>query len=220
MKNHYRRFLYLLFIICYLLFLCSCLGINADIALNQNGSGTITLEYQISKALDSLGRLDGNERWNTIPAGRADFERTLDRLPEIKLLSFSSGENDMNLIITAKMEFQSMNGLLAFLDASGRRSSFSGDARSGSLVLNLHEGTTSKNADLNKLIAKISEGYSVKMSMTFPGEGNLAIVNPEGKPLTSLQGSEINSRGKKVSFSVPLYEIISSAGGIRAEFRW
>jgi hypothetical protein len=198
------------------LLLCSCLGINMDIALNQNGSGTITLEYQISKSLDSLGRLDGNERWNTIPVGKADFERTLDRLPGMKLVSHTSREDAKNLIIIAKMEFSSIKGLIAFLDAQGRRVSFTGDANSGRMVFTLNDGTENKNAGLDKLIAGISEGYQVKMSMSFPAEGSLAVSDQRGRPLAG----ELQAKGKKVSCSFSLYEVLSAANGINAEFSW
>ena len=203
-----------------LLVLSSCFGINADITLNQNGSGIISLEYHISKALDSLSKLDGNERWNTIPVGKADFERTLDRLPEMKLLSFSSKENEKDLVINAKMEFASMRSLLAFLDASGRRSSFTGDTRTGSMVLTLNEGSLNENAGLDKLIATISEGYSIRVSVTFPDRGKLSMSDRQGKPLATLTGSEIRSEGKTVYFSFPLYAVLSSVDGINAEFRW
>ena len=51
------------------LFLClaaiglnSCLGASADITIRSDGSGRIALEYRVSQMLESLGRLDGNER--------------------------------------------------------------------------------------------------------------------------------------------------------------
>ena len=213
-----------IFPLLFLFMLNSCLGINADIVFNRNGSGTIALEYHISKSLDSLGKTDGNERWNTIPAGRADFERTLDRLPEIKLLSFSSKEDEKNLIIAVKMEFANLQGLLSFLDASGRRSSLSGDASSGNLVLTLNEGSKNKNTGQgsppDKLIADIFESYSVRMSMTFPDEGSLNITDNQGNPLNTGAGSEFNTRGKRVSFSFPLYEVLSSSEGINVVFSW
>ena len=201
-----------------LLLLVSCFGANVDITFNQNGSGTITLEYIVSRSLDSLGRLDGNERWNTIPVGRADFERTLSRLPEMRLLSFSSRENDRDLINSVKMEFSSIRGLLAFLDAGGRRSSFSGDAVSGSLSLTLSEGNPSGSSSLNELISKISASYAVNISVTFPGEGSLAILDRQGLAISP--GIEFNARGRTVSCSFPLYEILSSRDGINLEFSW
>ena len=200
--------------------LSSCFGVNADIVLNQNGSGTVALEYHINKSLNSLGELDGNERWKTIPVGKADFERTLDRLPDMKLLSFSSKEDGKNHIISAKMAFSNIRGLLAFLDASGQRSSFTGDARSGRMVLTLSEGVKNKNTGLDELLAGICEGYSVRMSFSFPVEGSLSVSDLQGRALAAIPGSEIQSRGKKVSCSFPLYKVLSAADGINAEFRW
>jgi hypothetical protein len=207
--------------LCSLLFVfSSCLGVSVDIAFDQKGSGDVTLEYQISKALDALGKLDGNERWNTIPVGKADFERTIDRLPGMKLTSFSSREDNKDLIIKAKMEFEDLNSLMSFLDARGLRSSFSGDARSGRIFLTLNEARAKSDPALEKLIAEISETYSVKMSMSFPNNGNLKITNSMGRVLADMPGSVINPSGKKVSCSLPLYGVLSAAEGINVEFQW
>jgi len=203
-----------------LLVFSSCLGVSVDIALDQKGSGDVTVEYQISKILDALGKLDGNERWNTIPVGKADFERTIDRLPGMKLTSFSSKEDKNDLVIKAKMEFEDLNSLMFFLDASGLRSSFSGNAHSGRIFLALNEARAKSNPALEKLITEISETYSVRLSMSFPNNGNLKITNGMGRVLTDIQGSVINPSGKKVSCSLPLYSILSSAEGINVEFQW
>ena len=204
----------------FLFFLSSCLGVSADIVLNQNGSGTITLEYQISQALDALGRLDGNERWNTIPVGRADFDRTLDRLPGMRLTSFSSRETGRNIVIRARMEFDNIDTLLSFIDAAGRRSSFSGDGNSGSLVLTLSEGAATSNQALSMLIEDIFEPYAVRISMNMPREGRLLITDNQGNFLNAIPGSEINAAGRRVSFSFPLAKVLIAQEGINAEFRW
>jgi hypothetical protein len=204
----------------FLLVFCSCIGVSVDIAFNQKGSGTVAVEYRISKALDALGKLDGNERWNTIPVGKADFERTMDRIPGMKLTSFSSKENKNDLIINAKMEFEDLNSLMFFLDSSGLRSSFSGDAHSGRLFLALNEAKAKNNAALEKLIAEISEPYSVKLSMGFPNEGSVKISDGKGVSLNEIPGSVIISSGKEVSCSFPIYSVLSAAEGINAEFRW
>ena len=43
-----------------MLLLSSCMGVQADIALNSDGSGILVLEYRFSRLLESLGKLDGN----------------------------------------------------------------------------------------------------------------------------------------------------------------
>jgi len=208
------------FILPVLFLLSSCIGISMDITLNRDGSGTIALEYMVSQSLESLGRLDGNERWNTIPVGRADFERTMDRLPGMKLLSFSSREFGKDLATNAKMEFANLRSLMAFLDAGGLRSSLQGDAASGRIFLTLSEGTARKNPALDKLIADISVSYFVRMSMTFPTEGSLNMTDAKGITIQALPESHIRTRGEQVSFDIPLYEVLSSTGGINAEFSW
>ena len=191
-----------------------------DITLNQSGSGNVTVEYHVSKVLNALGKLDGNERWNTIPVGKADFERTVERLPGMKLTSFSSTEDKNDLIVKAKLEFDDLNSLMLFIDASGLRSSFSGDAHSGRILLTLSEAKTGNKAALEMLIAEISEQYSVKMAMNFPGSGSVKITDSSGLSLDDIPGSVINSSGKRVSCSLPLYSVLSAAGGINVEFRW
>ena len=61
----------------------SCLGVSADITIKADGSGKIALEYRVSQALESLGKLDGNGP--AIPVGKADFERSVSRIPGLRL---------------------------------------------------------------------------------------------------------------------------------------
>jgi len=216
-----KHFQYI-FLAIVLFLLTSCFGIRADIVLNQNGSGTISLEYRISKALDSLGRLDGNERWNTIPVGRADFERTISRLPDMRLLSFSSSEDPTDLIISLRMEFGSMEGLLAFLDATGQSSSFRGNSVQGTLNLTLSEGREGSNPDLDSLFAQITQGYSVSFGLTVPGNANLSILNRSGGtlPANTYGINEYINQGRRVYASFTLYDIITSTNGIVLNFNW
>jgi len=207
-------------VLLFLSLLTSCIGINMDVTLNRDGSGIVTLEYLVSQTLESLGRLDGNERWNTIPVGRADFERTMDRLPGMKLLSFSTKGQGRDLATNAKMEFTNLHALMAFLDAGGLRSSLQGDTARGRILLTLSEGTGIKTPALDKLIADISDSYSVRMSMTFPAEGRLTVTDSKGLAIPAIPGGEIRATGRQVSFAIPLYEVLSSAGGINIEFSW
>ena len=191
-----KYFARVFFIFSLLFLMSSCLGLSLNINLNNTGSGIIELEYRISKSLDSLGRLDGNERWLTIPVGIADFERTLARLPGLKLLSFSSSEDERDIIINARIEFETIQALLSFLDAGGRRSSFSGDPDSGSLrlILSSPEASTN-NPSLNRLLEEVFIDYSVNMSMRYPNGGT-------------------------DSHSLSLNEILSAQNGVIVEFHW
>ena len=199
------------------LLLTSCFGINMDITLNRNGSGTISIDYQTNKSLDALGRLDGNERWNTIPVGRADFERTLERLPDMKLISHSSREDERNLNVSVRMEFSSIEGLLSFLDAHGQKSSFTGNVSSGRLLFTLNDGTENINPALESLLSDISRGYFANMGMTFPSAGNLNITDKDGN---SVHNDNILRRGRSVSANFPLFDVLSAKNGLYLDFSW
>ena len=194
----------------------SCLGLSLDIVLNPNGSSTVTVEYQVNKSLEALGRLDGNERWHTIPTGRADFERSLDRLPGASLLSFSTREDSTNIINTARLSFQDLAGLLTFLDAPGGLSSFSGEAGSGRLLLTLSRGQEDPNPALLQLLEAISESYGVSISLSLPGEGLLTVRDMQGNPL----GGFSPERGRQLRFSLPIYQVLTAEEGMQLDFSW
>jgi hypothetical protein len=204
-----------------LLSLSSCLGVNADIVLNPDNSGTVNLEYRISHVFESLGKQDGNERWLPLPVGKADFERTIARLngtegrgssPAMKMLSFSSRDDGTDIIITVKLEFKNMDALLKFLDAAGEKAVFVRENASSRLTLTLSEGGGGGNKDLEALFAKVSAGYFVNISLNLPHEG---VLNAP-----SLEGGEIQDRGKKLSCTLPLSGILASKEAMKLEFIW
>jgi hypothetical protein len=204
-----RKLLGLLFVV---FSLCSCLGVSADIVLNPDNSGTVTLEYRMSRYLESLGKQDGNERWLPVPAGRADFERTLERLSGIKMLSFSSKDDGKDLIITAKLQFTDMDALLRFLDAAGEKAAYVRENAANRLTFTLSRGGGGGSRELEELFAQVSQGYKVNISLSLPSEGTLTAP--------SLEGAEIHPRGKKLSCSLPLGAVLSSREELSLDFRW
>ena len=216
----------LLLISCLLpIMLSACFGVSMDISLNKNGSGTLSLEYQIARSLDSLRKLDGNERWNTIPIGKADFDRTIDRLEGMKMLSYSQKETENQILVKVKMSFETPDALMSFLNADGRRCSFSGNGDSGTLNVKLSDGykpdgLESRNSAFYEFLSDISKPYNVNLSMSFPGEGSLIITSASGVILKDAPEIEIKGQGRNVSCSFPLNTIISSREGINLEFRW
>ena len=195
--------------------LCSCAGVGADIVLNSDNSGTMTLEYSLSRSLESLGKQDGNERWLPVPVGRADFERSIQRLPGMKLLSFSSKDNGRDLIISVKLQFANMEVLVRFFDPSGERAVYEKSGASSQLLFNLggaDRAGLSANSPVANFFKSVSEGYYVNISMTLPVEGTLDAPSlPEAKLVTA---------GKKLSCSIPLGAVLLSREDFILKFRW
>jgi hypothetical protein len=202
--------------------LSSCLGVQADISIRSDGSGRITLEYRVSQMLEAMGRLDGNERWPAVPVGRADFERSVARIPGLRLLSFSShnvrrtsdtpgsggsastGSHD--LVTRAELEFADIDALLAFLDSTGKRGSYvRGNQQDAANVLRLvllEPSTSLVNADLLSLLKEISASYEIGISLSAPKNASLSVIP------SSATTARLVPTGKKVSFAIGLGDLL------------
>ena len=213
-----------------LLSLNSCLGVQADITIRADGSGSIALEYRVSQMLESIGRLDGNERWPAIPVGRVDFERTAARIPGLRLSSFSTKEvrnaagGGSDLVTKVVLEFKDTAALLAFLDSAGAHASLVQDTgklpnAANVLRLVLLEPAAGldqavNNADLRSLLREISAGYEIGFSFSLPKTAVLSVIPP------SVPALRTTAQGKKVSFAIDAGELIDLEDGLAIEIVW
>jgi hypothetical protein len=202
----------------------SCLGVSTDIAINADGSGKIALEYRVSEELESLGRLDGNEGKPAVPVGKQDFERTVARIPGLKLSKWvsknirnASGGND--LVTEATLEFKDMHALVDFLYGTG--SFFAvlsipvkeGEGSLLSLYL-LEPSEAVTDPDLLSLLQQISKGYEFNISFSLPRNASVTTIP------ASVPAAKLVSSGKKASFSISMGELLSLKEGLVLEIRW
>ncbi|MDR2028198.1 MAG: hypothetical protein LBP93_01525 [Treponema sp.] len=198
----------------------SCLGISSEIAIGRDGSGTITLEYRISRMVESLGKLDGNERWLPVPVGQADFERTIARIEGLTMDSFSSKSTDEDIINTVKLAFANREALVRFLDATGQRASWEAGPGGNRLTLSLGGGAGVQNQELLRLAAALTEGYSLRFSLSLPGSAALSLRDSQGRVLENPPAGTIESRGGRVVFSSPMADMLSLTGAVVMEIGW
>jgi hypothetical protein len=200
-------------IACAAMLLSSCIGLNADILLRANGSGTITLEYRVPLFLENLGKLDGNENWPAVPVGRADFERSARRIEGLKLTSFSAKTLENETVYTAALEFSEPGVLARFLDAAGSRAVLRREAGINRLALTLNGGR-GINPDLLALFSEAARPYSVGFSFSTPNAGTALSVS------SSISGAAIVPNGRKVSFQAPVAALFQQSAPITLEFQW
>jgi hypothetical protein len=199
--------------------LTSCIGVSSEIEVRKDGSGTIELEYRIARFMESLGKLDGNERWLPLPVGRADFERTLARIEGLRMTAFSSRDDGRDIINTVKLEFSDLDALLRFLDASGRRAALFREGEGYRLSLGFG-GVKNADPDLLELVSSVSGGYELRCYLTLPGEASLSFTDGEGRPRSGPPAGTAVSEGKRVGFSSPMTEILSSEEAVVMDIRW
>jgi hypothetical protein len=155
--------------------------------------------------MESLGKLDGNERWPMLPAGRADFERTAARVQGLKLLSFFSREDEKDIIYQADLSFADLESLARFLDAQGQRVSIKKENGKTALSLIL---TSSKDIDpdLAALVTSLAEGYRFEVAFSAAsGSADLRMI-----PGGAVPGVELVSESGRASFSVPIANLLTA----------
>ncbi|MDR0300806.1 MAG: hypothetical protein LBI04_00650 [Treponema sp.] len=206
-----------------LLAFSSCLGLSADFQMRKNGSGKLTTEYRFPRTAENIGRLDGNERWQIIPVGRADWERTAARIDGIKLSSFSSRNDSKDVVNKVTIEFSNTDALLKFLNPSpgGKRASLNRGSGSSSLNIIFTEPAASEiNADLLALMQQVSYGYKLKLTFSAEKNSSLSFTDGSGKLIPPPENAEVVLQGKKVSFSIDTAELISFTDGLGIEISW
>lgn len=198
----------------------SCIGLTAGISLRGNGSGTMSLEYRVSRAVEALGKMDGNARWQTIPAGKADFERSLERLPGLKLASFSSRDDGTDIINRVKLEFRTIEALIPFLAGTAQGAFLTEENGKKQLTLILYPGIKNGDPELLSLFRDLSQAYAVDLSFSAARGAALSLTDGAGRPLAAAEGIRVQGEGKTVSLSVKTGDLLSSADGLGAVISW
>jgi hypothetical protein len=189
----------------------SCLGSSAEITLNADGTGTVALEYRVSRSFQDIGAQDGNARWPTVPVDRADMERSIERLEGLRLRSFSTGEEGPDLIYRASVGFSRLEDVLPLLDYGGDGAALvRGEKQSLVLRLNREPGE-SLDPELLALAEEAFRGYRIAVSLNAPSPVELRVSGGG-------EGLDIDQGGKKAGFSIPLYGLISLPGPLTVEF--
>jgi hypothetical protein len=212
----------LLFAIPVLLALSSCLGLSADFQIRKNGSVKLAMEYRYPRSAENIGKLDGNERWQIIPSGRADWERTAARVDGMKLSSFSTSNDTRDIVNKVTLEFSNTDALIKFLNpaAGEKRAAFNTGNGSNALSIIFTEPSGEINADLLELMKQVSYGYKLKVTFNTEKDSTITFTDGSGKPIPPPETVEAVSKGKKTSFSIDTAELLQRKEGFGVELKW
>jgi hypothetical protein len=198
----------------------SCAGAAADIVIRRDGSGTVALEYHIARALESLGKLDGNERWLPVPVGRADFERSIARVPGLTVISFSSKQTDRDIICQVRLNFATLRALVSFLDVSGQLVTLVQEGGRTGLTLSVGGYSINTGADLLTLASTVTDGYALKFQFSLPAEASCRVLDVLGAAKAAPPAGTLRVQGSRVEYAVPLADILASAEPVILEIFW
>ncbi|WP_461255869.1 hypothetical protein [Treponema sp. R80B11-R83G3] len=221
MKNKHGA-IYLTSIFILLLTLNSCIGLSLNIKMNKNGSGQLTMEYRISKMIN-LGALDGNDTMPPVPLGRADWERTINRIPGAKLTSYSDAEDKQDSVIKVAVDYKDEHSLLLLLDSFGEKASINRQGQSGKLDLifigdSIDDSTYDE--DLMDMMRVFMDGYNFSVSFSGQGNSTLAVTDGKGNVVPAQPSAKTVLSGKLVSYSIGILDLLDIKNGLGFRVTW
>jgi len=189
--------------------LSSCIGIESEILLRQDGTGVLTLSYQISQFMKNIdaGR---EEKQLPLPVNEEEFVRTTEGIEGLRLTDIDEREDEENVYIRAKLEFDSVDAVNAL-------------GRAGQIGITLeNRGDTNM---FRQVIFAGQEGEeitenSLEMLETFFQGYDLvyAIILPT--PVQSHTLGELSVDGRTVTYRTTVPEILKASQPLVLEVVW
>lgn len=191
--------------------LSSCLGVNSNVTIRQNGSGTIQLEYRLSRMFEALGKLDGNEKQLPLPVSRTDFERTISRVPGLQLTSYATSQDQKDILIKAELSFANLDALTGFLDASGQSVRLANEGGNRAMGLVLVRGIKNVDKDLENLVRTVFAGYTIDMRFNLPSTPTVSTVGKIGQSAVT---------GTTARYTSPVTDLVLSPEPVELRLSW
>jgi hypothetical protein len=191
--------------------LSSCLGVNSNVTIRQNGSGTIQLEYRLSRMFEALGKLDGNEKQLPLPVSRTDFERTISRVPGLQLTSYATSQDQKDILVKAELSFANLDALTGFLDASGQSVRLANEGGNRAMGLVLVRGIKNVDKDLENLVRTVFAGYTIDMRFNLPSTPTVSTVGKIGQAAVT---------GTTARYTSPVTDLVLSPEPVELRISW
>ena len=190
--------------------LSSCVGIDSRLAIRENGSGTLSLTYQVSQLVVNLGNPVDGKNVVPLPLSRADFERSVaSSNGKVRLTRFDRSENQKDVIIRVELAFDS-------LDAVARL-----DAFQSAQIRVSNDGSAHT---FSQLIAKAPSepitADSLRMVDAFFGDYSLSFSIEAPQPITTNSLGTLSSDKRVLTYKTSVGEIVRTKNDIVLSIGW
>lgn len=192
--------------------LASCIGIEAATKMDAKGSGTLSMEYQISNEFAQIGALETTPSL-PFPLSREDIEKSLQRIEGVHLKSYSQNSRANNIIISFTLLFDSPSHLAYYLDPAGKFVQYSQEDGISHLRLTLGDAIQPLDKQMKDALYEKVKPYNFKF--TFEAS--------QAAPEISMQNADFfktATSGKKVTLESSMADLLTSVEPPRIDISW
>ncbi len=189
--------------------LSSCIGIESEIRIRQDGSGVMTLSYTVSQFIKNIdtGR---SEKQLPLPVNEEEFRRSAERVEGLRLTKLEEREDEENVYIQAELEFDNVEAVNA-LGPEGQigitLESRDGTTTFRQVIYEAPQGQEITEESL-EMIKTFFEGYELVYSVTVPAE------------VRDYSLGVLGSDGRTVTFTITVPEILKAPEPLILEVVW
>jgi hypothetical protein len=181
--------------------LSSCIGVQSQISLGRDGSGTLRLSYRISQFLRESQDLP-------LPVSREDFQRAVAAAPGLRLEALSQREDEQDVTIEARIGFDRVEAL----NALGDRLGLSYSEQEGGRVFRqrLYSGQPPEgiSAESLKLAETFFQGYEVSLELSSPA------------PILSHSLGTVSEDKRSLRYQTTILELLKQKDEVTLEVTW
>lgn len=150
--------------------LSSCLSIENQLSLQNDGSGNLIITYRISRALADLGNFEETSRNLPLPVKKEDFERVIKNQDGIRLDSYTFNETDKTITVIANISFKKVELLSVLDDSSPEEISFKIDGENHLFTRDLPYSAEPISDDSLKMIEEFLVDQYLLYTITVPSQ--------------------------------------------------
>jgi hypothetical protein len=181
--------------------LCSCIGIQSQLSLGRDGSGTLRLDYRLARFLKEGVDLP-------LPVSRSDFQRAVEAAPGLKLETLSEREDEQDLYIAARLSFDRLDDLNALGSQLGLSYTVQEDSHTFRQRVYAGQPSEGISAESLKMIDAFFQGYELSFELNSPA------------PIKAHTLGELSADRRSLRYKTTVAELLKHKDEVALEASW
>ena len=192
------------------LLLCGCLTLDTAVTFEEDGSGSLELDYTISSMVMNLGSMGEDDLFVPLPVTEEDFTAAAALIEGLTLDNFEFREDEQGVHVNALLRFRNPVALSQFLfpGETGKLTieQANGDVRFSYLVFTPPDEPVSER--------------SMEMIRTFFADDTLSFAVTAPSPVTDAGAGTIGGNNRSAVLELSVAELYERNEEIIWEIRW